>query len=54
VYWSFLLEVLEKVGFDPIWRYVISGLLMTSSTQIMLNGVPREYIQHKRGLRQGD
>jgi hypothetical protein len=54
VSWSFLLEVLEKVGFGPIWRYVISGLLMTSSTQIMLNGVPGEYIQHKTGLRQGD
>jgi hypothetical protein len=54
VSWSFLLEVLEKVGFGPIWRNVISGLLMTSSTQIMLNGVPGEYIQHKRGLRQGD
>jgi hypothetical protein len=50
VSWSFLLEVLEKVGFGPIWRDVISGLLMTSSTQIMLNGVPGEYIQHKRGL----
>jgi hypothetical protein len=54
VSWSFLLEVLEKVGFGPIWRDVISGLLMTSSTQIMLNGVPGEYIQHKRGLWQRD
>jgi hypothetical protein len=54
VSWSFLLEVLEKVGFGHRWRDVISGLLMTSSTQIMLNGVPGEYIQHKRGLRQGD
>jgi hypothetical protein len=51
---SFLLEVLEKVGFGPIWRDVISGLLMTFSTQILLNGVPGEYIQHMRGLRQGD
>jgi hypothetical protein len=33
---------------------MISGLLATSSTQIMLNGVPGDFISHKRGLRQGD
>jgi hypothetical protein len=33
---------------------MISGLLTTSSTQILLNGVPGDSIAHQRGLRQGD
>jgi hypothetical protein len=31
----------------------VSGLLATS-TQILLNGVPGDFISHRRGLRQGD
>lgn len=53
VSWPFLLEVLEKLGFGPLWRDVISGLLMISPTQILLNGIPGEFIAHRRGLRQG-
>jgi hypothetical protein len=45
--------VLEKLGFGPLWRDVISGLLMISPTQILLNGIPGEFIAHRRGLRQG-
>jgi hypothetical protein len=54
VSWAFLLEVMKKLGFGTIWCDMISGLLATSSTQILLNGVPGEFISHKRGLRQGD
>jgi hypothetical protein len=43
VSWPFLLEVLERLGFGPIWRDVLSRLLMTSSTQI-LNGVPGDFM----------
>jgi hypothetical protein len=32
VSWPFLLKVLEKLGFGPVWRDVISGFFMTSST----------------------
>jgi hypothetical protein len=39
-----LLEVLEKLGFGRVWRDMISGLLTTSSTQVLLNGVPGEFI----------
>ena len=42
------------MGFDPIWRDVISGLLATSSTQVLLNGSPSEKIVHQHGLREGD
>jgi hypothetical protein len=53
VNWSFLLEVLWKLGFGVRWCNLLCGLL-TSSTQVLLNGTPGETIQHRRGLRQGD
>ena len=54
VSWPFLLEVMQSLGFGPIWCDIISGLLASSSTQILLNGFPGEKIAHLRGLRQGD
>jgi hypothetical protein len=54
VSWAFLLEILEHMGFGRVWRDMIAGLLTTSSTQILLNGVPGDFINHQRGLRQGD
>jgi hypothetical protein len=54
VSWPFLLEVLKKLGFGYVWRDIISGILSTSSTHILLNGVPGDYISHHRGLRLGD
>jgi hypothetical protein len=54
VSWTFLMEVLEKLGFGRIWRDIVSGMLATSSMQILLNGVPGQSITHRRGLRQGD
>jgi hypothetical protein len=54
VSWAFLLEILEHMGFGRVWRDMIARLLTTSSTQILLNGVPRDFINHQRGLRQGD
>ena len=54
VSWPFLLEVLRKLGFGSIWCDILSGLLASSSTQVLLNGIPGEKISHWRGLRQGD
>jgi hypothetical protein len=54
VSWAFLIEVMRRLGFGTIWCDMIRGLLATSSTQIMLNGVPGDFIVHQRGLRQGD
>lgn len=45
---------MKNLGFGQIWCGIISGLLNTSSTQILLNGSPREKISYHRGLRQGD
>jgi hypothetical protein len=54
VSWSFLLEVLQHLGFGCSWRNLVANLLSSSSTRILLNGEPSELIQHQRGLRQGD
>jgi len=54
VSWAFLLDVLRKLGFGVRWCDLISFLLPTSSTQVLLNGIPGESIKHRRGLRQGD
>jgi hypothetical protein len=42
------------MGFGPIWRDIISELLLSSTTQVLLNGTLGERITHRRGLRQGD
>jgi hypothetical protein len=46
VNWTFLLEVMERLGFGWIWRDIIAGLLTTSSTQALLNGVSGNFINH--------
>jgi hypothetical protein len=48
------LEVLRKLGFGSRWCDLICGLLTTSSTKVLLNGILGESIKHRRGLRQGD
>jgi hypothetical protein len=42
------------MGFGQIWRNIISGLLCSSTTQVLLNGTPGKKIFHRRGLRQDD
>jgi hypothetical protein len=54
VSWSFLLEVLHRLGFGQRWCDLICLILSTSSTQVLVNGEPGESIVHRRGLRQGD
>ncbi|WVZ83679.1 hypothetical protein U9M48_030804 [Paspalum notatum var. saurae] len=52
--WSFLLEVLRRLGFSVRWCNWISTLLYSASSRILLNGTPGAAIQHRRGVRQGD
>jgi hypothetical protein len=54
VSWPFILEVLRKLGFGPIWCDIISRLLASSSTQVLLTGIRGEIILLRRGHRQGD
>jgi hypothetical protein len=54
VNWPFMLEVLHHMGFRQIWRDIINGQLYSSTTQVLLNGIPGTRIFHRCGLRQGD
>jgi hypothetical protein len=54
VNWSFLLEVLRKMGFGDRLLACICALLSTASTRVLLNGSPRARVANRRGLRQGD
>jgi hypothetical protein len=47
------MEVMTHLGFSFSWCNLISNLLSTS-TSILLNGVPGGVIQHQCGLRQED
>jgi hypothetical protein len=53
VSWSFLLEIMTKIGFVPRWLDLIC-LILSTSTQVLVNGEPGDPIFHHRGLRQGD
>lgn len=46
--------VLKVRGFPERWITWIQRLLSTSKSRILVNGEETRYIQHKRGLRQGD
>ena len=52
--WSFLLEVLQALGFSKKWRDWIAALLGTTTSKVLINGEPTQGIRHARGLRQGD
>jgi hypothetical protein len=52
--WVFLLETMRALGFGMRWRDWIATLLATSSSKVLLNGVPEEKFKHLRGVRQGD
>ncbi|KAK1681084.1 hypothetical protein QYE76_041932 [Lolium multiflorum] len=54
VSWGFLMEVLQRIGFGPRFRELVSLLLATASTRVLLNGEQGPLIWHRRGLRQGD
>ena len=52
--WSFLLAIMEKLGFSSIWISWIKIYISTPSFSILLNGSPFGFISPGRGLRQGD
>lgn len=52
VRWDYLIDCLQKRGFPSRWRDWITTLLSTSSSRVLLNGIPDTPIKHDRGLRQ--
>jgi hypothetical protein len=49
--WSFMLDVLEALGFSIKWRDWIAALLGTTTSKVLINGEPTLGIRHARGLR---
>jgi hypothetical protein len=54
VQWEYLLEVMQHMGFGQGWRDLICILWGSTTSRILLNGIPGKPIKHRRGLRQGD
>ena len=52
--WNFILSILGKLGFSPIWINWIRLCITSASFSFLLNGSPFGCISPKRGLRQGD
>jgi hypothetical protein len=49
VCWVFLLEVLQALGFGQRWRDWVATLLASSSSRVLLNGMPGRKFKHARG-----
>ena len=47
--WSFLLEVVQALGFSTKWRDWIAALLGTATSKVLINGEPT-----CRGIKAGD
>ncbi|CAL0299064.1 unnamed protein product [Lupinus luteus] len=54
VNWSFLLYMMERMGFCFKWRNWIKSCLQSNSVSILVNGSPTSEFSMARGLRQGD
>ncbi|CAL1393362.1 unnamed protein product [Linum trigynum] len=52
--WSFLFAVLEKIGFNSVWRGWILECLMSTTFSVLMNGYPAGFFAPSRGLRQED
>ena len=50
VRWSFLLDLLQNLGFPAKFRNWVAALLVTASSRVMLNGVPGLPIIHGGAL----
>ncbi|KAL6320158.1 hypothetical protein AAG906_004667 [Vitis piasezkii] len=51
--WSFLLTVMQKMGFGEKWLGWIKWCISTASFSVLINGTPKGFFQSSRGLRQG-
>jgi len=54
VKWSFLYDMLNKLGFHSKWTKWVRGCLESASVSALVNGSPTEEFIPSRGLRQGD
>ncbi|XP_026443079.1 uncharacterized protein LOC113342926 [Papaver somniferum] len=52
--WTFVLTIMQKMGFSEKWCQLINQCISTSSISIILNGSPTASFVPSRDLRQGD
>ena len=54
VEWSFLQQIMLKLGFDGRWVQLAMEIVHTATYLVLINGEPQGYISPSRGLKQGD
>jgi len=54
VRWSFLLDMLRRLGFHDKWILWVKGCLVSSYVSVLVKESPTEEFKPSRGLRQGD
>ena len=54
VEWSFLEELMRKMGFNERWIHLTMLCVKTVTYSILINGEPRGLIHPTRGIRQWD
>ena len=54
VEWSFLRNIMIKLGFDVRWIQLAMEIACTASYSVLINGEPKGYIIPSRGIKQGD
>ncbi|KAK9984458.1 hypothetical protein SO802_033983 [Lithocarpus litseifolius] len=52
--WSFLRQMMLKLGFDGRWVNFAMETVCTASYSILINGEPRGFVQPSQGIKQGD
>lgn len=52
--WTFLYQIFKTLGFDQIWINWIKECFSSTSSSILFNGTPNDFIQPSRGIMQGD
>ena len=54
VEWSFLRQIMLKLGFDQHWVQLAMETVCTASYSMLINGEPKGFIKPSRGIKQGD
>jgi hypothetical protein len=49
-----ILQMMKQFGFSDQWLQWTTSILQTTTTSVLLNGVPLKSLICKRGVRQGD
>ena len=54
VEWSFLRQIMLKLGFDGRWVQLAMATVHTATYSVLINREPKGYISPSQGLKQGD